>query len=230
MDRSTPVATNIPFVFVGCVELREILGQRAEDEKELADLLAQVPSGSVYYHTHGFFLRHRVFASTYTNDFAAWVVGEVRDPILGEKLAMVDPFEFSDLEALREELVSVIDHHLSQLRTVPRIDRGQPFDFLESHVLELPIGLSAATLAEFRDDLAQVDASAIYFHLFEARVRMARQENDFSNWLRRELHLPDLADRVARINPYVGSLERVRSRLLTLVDEALEQNSGGAQS
>jgi hypothetical protein len=35
---------------------------------------------------------------------------------------------------------------------------------------------------------------------------------------------------VARINPYVGSLERVRSRLLTLVDEALEQNSGGAQS
>jgi len=154
----------------------------------------------------------------------------VRDPILGEKLAMVDPFEFSDLEALREELVSVMDHHLSQLRTVPRIDRGQPFDFLESHVLELPIGLSAATLAEFRDDLAQVDASAIYFHLFEARVRMARQENDFSNWLRRELHLPDLADRVARINPYVGSLERVRSRLLTLVDEALEQNSGGAQS
>src|SRR5262249_47892285 len=49
-----------PFVFVGCVELREILGQRAEDEKELADLLAQVPAGSVYYHTHGFFLRHRV--------------------------------------------------------------------------------------------------------------------------------------------------------------------------
>ena len=69
-----------PFVFVGCVELREILGQRAEDEKELADLLAQAPPGSVYYHTHGFFLRHRVFASTYTNDFAGWVVGEVRDP------------------------------------------------------------------------------------------------------------------------------------------------------
>ena len=102
-----------PFVFKGCVELREILGQRAEDEKQLADLLAQVPPGSVYYHTHGFFLRHRVFASTYTNDFAAWVVGEVRDPVLGEKLAMVDPLEFPDLEALREELVSVIDHMMS---------------------------------------------------------------------------------------------------------------------
>jgi uncharacterized protein DUF5752 len=216
-----------PFVFVGCVELREILGQRAEDEKEMADLLAQVPSGSVYYHTHGFFLRHRVFPSMYTNDFAAWVVGEVRDPVLGEKLAMVDPFEFPDLEALREELVSVIDHHLTQLRAVPRIDRGQPFDFLQSHVLELPVGLSAATLTEFRDHLAQVDASAIYFHLFEARVRQGRQENDFSQWVRREVGLPVLADRVARINPYVGSLERVRGRLLTLVDEALEQGDGG---
>lgn len=215
-----------PFVFVGCAELREILGQRAEDEKEMADLLAQVPSGSVYYHTHGFFLRHRVFPSMYTNDFAAWVVGEVRDPLLGEKLAMVDPFEFPDLEALREELVSVIDHHLTHLRSVPRIDRGQPFDFLQSHVLELPVGLSAATLTEFRDDLAQVDASAIYFHLFEARVRQGRQENDFSHWVRREVGLPELADRVARINPYVGSLERVRARLLTLVDEALEQSDG----
>ena len=217
-----------PFVFVGCVELREILGQRAEDEKELADLLAQVPPGSVYYHTHGFFLRHRVFASPYTNDFAAWVVGDVRDPVLGEKLAMVDPFEFRDLEALREELVSVIDHHLSRQRSVPRIDQGQPFDFLQSHVVELPAGLSAASLSQFRESLAQVDASAIYFHLFEARVRQGRQENDFSQWLRRELGLADLADRVARINPYAGSLERVRSRLLMLVDEALERDGGAA--
>jgi hypothetical protein len=214
-------ATN-PFVFVGCVELREILGQRAEDEKELADLLAQVPSGSVYYHTHGFFLRHRVFASPYTNDFAAWVVGEVRDPVLGEKLAMIDPFEFRTLEALREELVSVIDHHLSRQRAVPRIDRGQPFDFLQSHVVELPTGLSAGSLAEFRESLAQVDASAIYFHLFEARVRQGR-ENDFSQWLRREMGLAELADRVAQINPYMGNLERVRSRLLMLVDEAVEK-------
>jgi hypothetical protein len=214
-----------PFVFVGCVELREILGQRAEDEKELADLLAQVPAGSVYYHTHGFFLRHRVFASTYTNDFAAWVGAEVRDAVLGEKLAMVDPFEFRDLEALREELVSVIDDHLSRMRAVPRIDRGQPFDFLQSHVVELPAGQSAPTLADFREALAQVDASAIYFHLFEARVRQGRLENDFSHWLRRELALPDLADRVAGINPYIGSLERARSRLLTLVDEALEQTA-----
>ena len=211
-----------PFVFVGCVELREILGQRAEDEKELADLLSQVPPGSVYYHTHGFFLRHRVFASAYTNDFAAWVVGEVRDPVLGEKLAMVDAFEFPDLEALREELVSVVDHHLRHLRTVPRIDRGQPFDFLQSHVLELPVGIVAATLADFRDGLAQVDASSIYFHLFEARVRQGRQENDFSQWLRREVGAAELAGRVASINPYVGSLERARSQLLMLVDEALE--------
>ncbi len=212
-------------MFVGCVELREILGQRAEDEKELADLLAQVPAGSVYYHTHGFFLRHRVFASAYTNDFATWVAGEVRDPVLGEKLAMVDPFEFADLEGLREELVSVVDHHLSRHRTVPRIAGGQPFDFLQSHVVEVTAGLSAETLTEFRDALAQVDASAIYFHVFEARVRQGRQENDFSQWLRRELGLTELADRVRRVNPYVGSLERVRSRLLTLVDEALDEAS-----
>ena len=76
--------------------------------------------------------------------------------------------------------------------------------------------------------LGQVDASAIYFHLFEARVRQGRQENDFSRWLRVEVGLPELADRVARLNPYVGSLERVRARLLTLVDEALEVSGSPA--
>ncbi len=215
-----------PFVFVGCVELREILGQRAEDEKELADLLAQVPAGSVYYHTHGFFLRQRVFASSYTNDFADWVVREVRDPVLGEKLAMVDPFEFPDLEALREELVSVIDHHLAGQRGVPRVDGGEPFHFLQSHVVQVPVGVTAATLAEFREGLAGVDASAIYFHLVEARVRQGRPEDDFSRWLREELGLAELAERIRRINPYVGSLERVRSRLLTLLDEVLETAEG----
>jgi hypothetical protein len=58
-------------------------------------------------------------------------------------------------------------------------------------------------------------------------VRQGRRENDFSQWVRREAGLPALADRVARINPYAGSLERVRARLLTLVDEALEQSGGG---
>ena len=82
-----------PFTFIGCSELQESLGQQADDEKELAEMLEEVPLDSVHFHTHSYFLRHRFIERVYPNDFAQWVVTQVGDHILGEKLAVVDPFE-----------------------------------------------------------------------------------------------------------------------------------------
>src|SRR3990172_11526697 len=109
------MAQPAPFVFFGCIELRELLGLRARDERELLEQLERAPLGSVYYHTHSVFLRHHQVTGAYPNDFANWVASQVRDQVLGERLAIVDPFEFQDLERLREELGSTIDDHISTL-------------------------------------------------------------------------------------------------------------------
>ena len=69
--------------------------------------------------------------------------------------------------------------------------------------------------------LSEVDVSAIYFHVFEAHLRLQREENDFSAWIREGLKLPDLADQMKALNPYLGSLERVRSSLLNMCDDYL---------
>jgi trehalose synthase-fused probable maltokinase len=215
-----------PFSFVACVELREFVGVRAEDERQLAELIDQVAVESIYYHTHAFFLRHKFVAGIYPNDFATWAAINVRDHVLGERLAMVDPAEFPDLEALRRELVSVIDEHLRRLQIVPRVVSAEPFDFVQSRIVQVPAGIEVKTLEEFRQALLQVDASAVYFHLVEARARLGRGENDFSRWLERGLGLPRLADRFRALNPYTGSLERTRARLLQLCDDALSEGLG----
>jgi len=80
------------------------------------------------------------------------------------------------------------------------------------------MGVEARTLGEFRRAVSEVDVSAIYFHMFEAHFRLHREESDFSAWMRTGLGLPDLADRIRAINPYLGSLERLRSSLLTACD------------
>jgi hypothetical protein len=211
-----------PFVFTGCVELRQALDHRAMDERELLERLEEVPAGSVFYHTHGYFLRHRPITTAYGNDFAAWVAGHVRDQVLAERLAVVNPFEFTSLEQVREELVSVIHDHLLRLSSVPRVEFGEPFHFQQSHIVEVPLGPGATTLAEFRAGLATVDASAIYVHMVEARARLGRRAGDFAEWLRTSLQMPELAARVERIDTYMTSLERVRARVLGLVDSALE--------
>ena len=209
------------FNFIGCSELQESLGQQAEDEKGLAELVEEVPLDSIHFHTHSYFLRHRFIERAYPNDFAQWVVMQVGDAVLGERLAVVDPFDYPNLEDLREEIISIIDDHLSRMSIVPRVVFGQPFDFKRSRILEVPIGLEARSLAEFRKAVAEVDVSAIYFHMFEAHFRLGREESDFSAWIRTGLGLHELADCIRSINPYLGSLERLRSSLITACDEFL---------
>jgi hypothetical protein len=211
-----------PFAFFGCVELRQVLDRSARDERELMDRLEEVPADSIFYHTHGYFLRHRPTGVTYGNDFARWVAVDVRDQALAERLALVDPFEWKHLEDLREELITIIHDHLARLSSVPRVEFGETFHFQQSHIVRVPLGATARTLGEFRAGLAAVEASAVYFHMVEARARLGRPSGDFSEWLRSSLELPELAERISRIDTYMTSLERVRARVLSLIDEALE--------
>ena len=217
MDRTAQQS----FVFIGYSELQEILGKEAEDEKRLVELIEEVPLDSIYYHTHSFFLRHHYIPGAYSNDFAQWVATQVRDLVLGERLSVVDPFEFKGLEGLREELISLIDDHLSRTSVVPRVIFGKPFYFKQSRIVEVPTGVEVRTLREFRDAINEIDVSTIYYHMFEARVRLPRQETDFSFWIRESLELPELAERFRALNPYMGSLERLRSTLLSACDEFL---------
>lgn len=212
-----------PFQFIGCVELRQALDHRARDERELLDRLEEVPAGSVFYHTHGYFLRHRPITTAYGNDFAAWAAVQVRDQVLAERLAVINPFEMANLEDLREELMSAVHDHLLRLSTIPRVEFGEVFHFQQSHIVEVPLGAAVSTLAELRAGLAEVDASAIYYHMVEARARLGRRSGDFAEWIRTSLQLPALAERIERIDAYMTSLERVRARVLALVDSALEE-------
>ena len=214
---------NRPFILMACTELRETLGEEAHDEKRLVELLETVPLDSIYFHTHSYFLRHTYVERLYPNDFAQWVAMEVRDHVLGERLSVIDPFDFRELDALRGELISVIDDHLSKTPIVPRVIFGEPFYFNKSLILQIPTRLEVRTLQEFRNALSEVEVSAIYFHVFEARHRLRQEDSDFSAWIQHSLSMPELADKLRAINPYLGSLERVRSALLTVCDEFLSR-------
>lgn len=217
-----------PFAFVGCVELREILARKARDERELMEALEHVPAEAIYYHTSSVLLRRGREAAAYPNDFANWVASEIGDQVLAERLGMVDPVQLSSLEEVREEMVSVIESHIASLHPVPRVVFGDPFFFVQSHLVEVPTGLAAHTLEEFRRCAMEVDASAIYLHAIDARVRRGVPGGHFARWLAQGLGLGGLAERVARINPYLEGLEAFRARMLALLDAELATGGRGA--
>lgn len=207
-----------PFEFVSCMELREMLGRRARDEQELVEALEDVPQESIYYHTHSFFLRHKYMAGVFPNDFATWVAIQVRDKALGEQLSIIDPFDYKDMEVLREELITIIDRHLSRIPITPKVVYGEAFYFARSTIIEVLTGIISRNLTEFYNALSNVDASAIYFHFFEARRRNKERKNDFTLWMKEQLGMQNLAEKMDFI-PYMRSLEVVREKLLGLCKE-----------
>lgn len=220
-----------PFEFIGCTELREILGTKAEDAQQLMNLLEEVPIASIYHHTHQYFLRQQYLTGPYPNDFATWAATQVRDRVLGERLGVIDPYDFDTLEDLRDALVAVIEDHLSRLNVVPRVEEGTPFYFMQSRLVEVPTGISARTLQEFRDGVASVDASAIYYHFHAARIRGNGRQGDFPIWVENELEMPELAQSLRTIDPYMSSLEQLRDRLVEIFDAFLiPEGRGGANS
>lgn len=214
-----------PFQFVGCLELRELLGRKAGDVQQLMAIIEEAPLDSIYYHTHSYFLRHEHAPTLFSNDFATWVAVSVRDRVLGERLGLLDPFAFRDLESLQAEIVSIIDDHLTSLWNVPRVIHGEPFEFMRSRIIEVDLELAAGSLKEFRDLLASVDRGALFNHICEAKIRKGRRTGDFVAWIQSEngLELPALAERVAAIQPLGLTLEGIRARTLAILDEWMAQ-------
>ena len=212
-----------PFIFLGCLELRELLAFEAHDARELGVQLERVPAESVFCHMSAVLLHRSALTETYPNDFALWVGSEVRDARLAERLSAVDPFQSESMDHVREELVSTIGNHLRHLPAAPPPTQGQPFRFFQMHLVPVPTGHQARTLREFRDAVAEVDASALFFHIIDARYRHGLGRSDFAKWVDVELGLPELGERLAHIDPGVGNLERIRDRYLRVLTEALDR-------
>jgi len=109
------------------------------------------------------------------------------------------------------------------LQIIPRAIYGEPFHFMQSRIIEVPTGLEARTLTEFREILATADASVVYYHTFEAILRLGRRRGDFALWIEEQLALPELAEKISKLDPYMTSLESIRRRILKLCDEVLEK-------
>ncbi|HMK64376.1 MAG TPA: DUF5752 family protein [Thermodesulfobacteriota bacterium] len=219
---NTPKTVN-PFFFSGCWELKEMLGRTARDEQQLLEIIEDLPLESIYYHTHSFFLRHKYIAGPYPNDFATWAAIQVRDKVLGEKLGILSPFDYNNLEGLRIEIVSIIEEHLSKLQIIPRAVYGEPFYFMQSRIVENPTGLSATSLDQFREILSITDPSVVYYHTFEAILRLQHLRGDFPVWIGEQLGLHELAKAISQLDLYMSNLESIRQKIITLCDVAVEK-------
>jgi hypothetical protein len=203
-----------PFEFRTRLTVTKLTRRVASDLAALAHHLREVPPSVVFQHTHHFLVQHQELSPEPPNDFAYWVTNVLQEDALGERLAAVDTIRFANLDELRKHLVALIEAQLestTQLRTAPP---GEEFHFKDGVSVVLPTGHVARTLPEFREALGTVGARSIAYHLFEARLRLGADDNDFSRWLEREVGLTQVAQALRTLDPYTYTLEGLRKVLL----------------
>jgi len=207
-----------PFYFCTRLNLSELLGVRARNLTELANLVKVVPDSSIFYHTHMFLEQKQGIIPEHTNEFAYWVVHSLGEYTLGEELASVDLFECSSIRVIREKIITVLEHNLfDRTETLRQAAPGMELEFMKSHSFILPTKYSANNLFDFARSLKEVDVSTLYFHFFESRLRLEKGVNDFSQWIQSSLGLPDLANKVAAIDPYTHTMEALRHSLIRTI-------------
>ena len=212
-----------PFCFNTRLHLSELTGLRAANLEQLLNLIKEVSGSSIYHHTHRFLQQHQFLSPEPPNDFAYWVTEILGENELGERLASIDTMQFSRIHDLRESIVKTIEDYLNENPSSRlRFARlGEEFHFIKSVSFVIPTKYVACDLADFIEILRKITMDSIYFHIFEARLRLERKTNDFSNWIETSLEDKELADELTALDPYTRTLEDLRNAIIAMVEKRM---------
>ena len=193
-----------------------LMGLKVHSLLELQRAITMVPDSSVFFHTHQTYLAHNFQRPFYYNDFSTWVSQAIREEALAEKLAAIDFLAFTSTQDLRNAIVKIIDDYgteesLSSYECKP----NEAFHFCHSKSFVLPTGIVAHNVQDFFEKLKLISNASLYFHFFEARLRLGRQTNDLSHWLITKKR-DDLASAIDDLNPYTKTLDEFKQDIIAV--------------
>jgi hypothetical protein len=189
-------------------------GERAYNLRELGDKVLTIDPGSIYYHFWGGLLRPRFDDPEYHNDFAIWALYGLKDALLAERLGIIDPTEFGDLNLLREQVAEVIEARLDETQEVPSARRDNPFYFVRSQIVVFDTRCRIDRPEKLADTVPSMSVSSVFYHFIDARRRTPSREDDFRVWLRNCFEgYEDLSKTLSKVHPFFSGLTELRTRL-----------------
>jgi hypothetical protein len=207
-----------PFYFNSAAHLLRIGREKATNLQELLDAIRNTSDASIFQHTFQTLEEHHFIQEGFSNDFSHWAFAACNEVELAERLAAIDVREFTSIPALRERIVHIIESYLQKNPRAATRPAMEPFYLMAADLVVVPSPYVARNLEEFIDAMRKVTVHAIYYHFIDARLRLKLNNNDFSVWLETELDLPQLADRLNRIDIYTATLDDVRRHIIRTIE------------
>jgi len=209
-----------PFYFNSAAHLLRIGREQARTLGELLDSLRIAPDDAIFQHTFQSLQEHHFIREGFSNDFAHWAFAACNEVGLAERLASVDVREFTSIRALRQRIIDIVENYLERNPRARERAALETFYFCASDTVVVPTPFVARNLNEFAEGLQKVSIYSIHYHFIEARLRLKLNSNDFSAAVEDEMDLPQLADRLNRIDIYTSTLHDVRRKILRIIENA----------
>ncbi len=206
----------MPFAVKDCALAAIATGVRAHNLRELRDRLMTVHPGSIYYHFWGGLLRAAFENREYMNDFADWSrkAHGLHDEALAERLSVIDPTDFEDLEELRQQLVEVTSERLEESEKLRLLHADRPFMFIRSQIVIFDTYVTIEHPSQLPMTAPMMTPSSFFFHFVDARRRTKDRMDDFREWL---MEFGDefrsLIDRLAGLDPYFVPLVELKEKI-----------------
>ncbi len=145
----------------------------------------------------------------------------LNEDVAGEMLASIDIMQFVRLSDLRMRFLELLEGYLktAKHKVSGRCPEGEEFHFMSSRIFVVSTGRIASSVPEFKEILKTISIHAIYFHMFEARLRLEKGDNDFSIWLRSAGKEKE-AEQISSLDPYTFTLEGLREKLLNIISNS----------
>lgn len=210
-----------PFQFVTASYLIRICQERALTLGELGQNLHSCSDASIFHHT--FQSLERQHYTSFSNDFAQWVLAGCNEASLAERLAAVDVRDCTSLRSLRDSLTESVDSYLQTNPSSASRPAFEPFYFCEALEFTVPRDEQAVTLLELEEGIRRISLHTVHHHFINSRLRLHLQTNDFSHWIQNGLGLPELAQRVNRIDIYMNTLDGLREQLVQTIHPWINQ-------
>jgi hypothetical protein len=211
-----------PFEFRQSVSISKSTGKKAGNLRQLRDVIAEASEESIVHHTYQYFLKGHMLE--YTNDFAEWAGESLGERALAEHLSNIDPYNSKEIGALRSELLDLIDGYLDKFPNPKDALPGDEFYLNETVTLIFPMGIRARNLAEFLTAIKYIEGGCIYYHFYEARIRLGGGIDDFSKWFEDALGEKDIAAKIRTIDPLMYTTEQIRTLIAGVVEEEVRRD------
>ncbi len=217
MEEKTKEQAAAPFDFRQCVTVLKSVGEKAGNLQELRETIGRISGECLFHHTYQYFLKGHIYQ--YTNDFAQWAGESLEEEALSEQLSSLDPYDCRTMDELRQALLGVIDRYMKAFPEPRGAMPGDEFHFNEAVTIVFPVGIRARNRAEFLMAIKYVDPASIYYHFYEARMRLGGGVDDFSTWIETSLNKQNLGERIRAIDPFMHTLDGIREHIVSLVEE-----------